>query len=573
MKRSLIRLSSLTLALTFVFVYAGSLFAAPPPGSPVARHGHLRTEGNRIVNEQGEPVQLRGMSLFWSLGATPRSFYSEPTIGHLANDWNADVVRAAMSVNMDWGAAQRSYLGESPETGAAETPTWGANAGGIPDPTNKDHVINVIDAAILHGIYVIVDWHAYFGNTRFPNPPPLDKTIEFFLELSDMYPNVPNIIWEILNEPIGNSSTSPGVNNWWNDTLKPWKQTVTNAIRNNGDDRIIIIGTPRWCQRPDVAAANPVDGKNLVYSMHFYAGSIISATNRNVNQDHNETGRQRIITTMMLHQKPVFISEWGLTHSDGGQPVGNPPGPRLDTIDVPMTNIWMDFLEQYNIGYANWNLNRDRQGSAAIMNTTGSGDGSNPSAWILSPSGTYMREELRRTEPRTPRFYSIDVRIQGGGTLILGGNLGPYEIAANHSAVLDAVPNQGETFVGWTVDGEFRNNLNSITLSGPGRSDDRVVIAEFTGTASSIIPASVRPNAAQWSVRKVERGIRIAGPQGSAADVVFYDIRGKAVRKFTAVSGTTTINSARIPAGNYLMVVRDRVTGRDVHKSKISLVN
>ena len=37
-----------------------------PAGSPVARHGALHVAGGRVVDSHGQPVTLRGMSLFWS---------------------------------------------------------------------------------------------------------------------------------------------------------------------------------------------------------------------------------------------------------------------------------------------------------------------------------------------------------------------------------------------------------------------------------------------------------------------------------------------------------------------------
>src|SRR4051812_38066252 len=44
---------------------AGAVALPDGPG-PVGRHGALRVAGNRIVDASGEPLQLRGMSLFWS---------------------------------------------------------------------------------------------------------------------------------------------------------------------------------------------------------------------------------------------------------------------------------------------------------------------------------------------------------------------------------------------------------------------------------------------------------------------------------------------------------------------------
>lgn len=41
----------------------------------------------------------------------------------------------------------------------------------------------------------------------------------------------------------------------------------------NDPDNIIIIGSPNWSQDVDIAAADPVEGTNLMYTLHFYAGS------------------------------------------------------------------------------------------------------------------------------------------------------------------------------------------------------------------------------------------------------------------------------------------------------------
>ena len=55
-----------------ILAFAGRVHAetsnetSAPKGSIVARHGRLRVEGNRVVDKNGRPVALHGMSLFWS---------------------------------------------------------------------------------------------------------------------------------------------------------------------------------------------------------------------------------------------------------------------------------------------------------------------------------------------------------------------------------------------------------------------------------------------------------------------------------------------------------------------------
>jgi len=54
------------------FAWIVALFAAFTPvdraqaETVVEKHGQLHVQGNRIVDKNGAPVQLRGMSLFWS---------------------------------------------------------------------------------------------------------------------------------------------------------------------------------------------------------------------------------------------------------------------------------------------------------------------------------------------------------------------------------------------------------------------------------------------------------------------------------------------------------------------------
>src|SRR5687767_5998958 len=93
----------------------------------IEKHGQLSVSGNRIVDKQGEPVQLRGMSLFWS--QWQGQFYNASAISWLVKDWNINVIRIAMAVD---------------------------HGGYAENPAELEKVTTVIDAAIKEGIYVIV---------------------------------------------------------------------------------------------------------------------------------------------------------------------------------------------------------------------------------------------------------------------------------------------------------------------------------------------------------------------------------------------------------------------------------
>src|SRR5688572_8312894 len=64
---------------------------APPTQTAVARHGALSVRGNRIVDSHGEPVVLRGMSLFWAQWMP--QFYNAECVRWLRDDWNVNIIR------------------------------------------------------------------------------------------------------------------------------------------------------------------------------------------------------------------------------------------------------------------------------------------------------------------------------------------------------------------------------------------------------------------------------------------------------------------------------------------------
>jgi endoglucanase len=234
---------------------------AESPMTILKHFGQLHIDGTQLVSQSGDPVILRGMSLFWSQWIP--KYYNQNCIQWLRDDWKCTIIRAAMAV--DYGG----YL-ENPQT-------------------EMTKVFQVIDACINLGIYVLVDWHDHEAENH------VEQAKTFFRSVANKYGNKPNIIYEIYNEPLQVS---------WSDVIKPYAQEVISEIRNIDPDNVIIVGTPNWSQDVEDAANDPLEFDNIAYALHFYTGT------------HRQWLRNKAMDAMN-QGLALFVTEWGLSEASG----------------------------------------------------------------------------------------------------------------------------------------------------------------------------------------------------------------------------------------------------------------
>ncbi len=306
--------------------------SANPAGSFVAEHGRLSVSGAALVDERGKPVQLRGMSAFWINWGEGRKFVNRATIDQLVKDWGITVYRLAVGVE--------------PE---------GAYA------SNPDAMIALataaIDACIENGIYVIVDWHAHDAL------PYGDKEAAFFKGIAEAYGKYPNVIYEIWNEPVHVS---------WKSQIKPFAENlIRTAIRPVDAQSLILVGTSTWSQDVDDCARDPINEPNVMYTLHFYAGT------------HGDSLRRKA-DAAIASGLPIFVSEWGTSAADGGA---------NGQVYLEASDVWLKWMNERGISWVNWSVSDKAESASALKpGTTGSG------AWTaddLTPSGRYVRERIR----------------------------------------------------------------------------------------------------------------------------------------------------------------------------------
>ncbi|MGD2035763.1 MAG: glycoside hydrolase family 5 protein [Bacteroidales bacterium] len=324
---------NIAIRLTIVIVFTASCLSLlffttgkeKQTGSVVGEYGRLRVGNGHIVDQTGEPVALKGMSLFWSQWQS--EFYNYDCIKWLRDDWNCQVIRAALSTGSN---------------GYAKHPE-----------KEMDKIRKVIDACIDLDLYVIVDWHSHHAEKE------TDLAREFFREISRLYGNYPNVIYEIYNEPVRSS---------WEKDVKPYCSLVTETIRKYDPDNVIVVGTPHWSQDVDIVAGNPISGKNIAYSLHFYAAT------------HKEWLREKA-QVAIDSGLALWVTEFGTCESDGNGP-----------IDYVEMEKWFDFMEKNKIGWCNWSIGVKEETSSALKPGA-----KNTGKWpesMLSESGAYIRNKL-----------------------------------------------------------------------------------------------------------------------------------------------------------------------------------
>src|SRR6185437_11222319 len=272
-----------------------------PQKTIVERYGQLSVKGNYIISEHGDTVQLRGMSFFWSQWMG--QFYNADVVRWLKDDWKCTVVRAAMGVD-NGGYLEQAY-------------------------EEKAKVMKVVKAAIDQGIYVIIDFHSHIAYEE------LDVAKDFFAEMAKKFGSYPNVLYEVYNEPLGETS--------WPDEIKPYEEAVIKTIRMYDPDNIVICGNRQWDQQPEEAASDPIEDANAVYSLHFYAAS------------HGQELRDNA-ERAMRKGKAIFCSEFGTCDYTGNG--------KMDTV---ATRQWLDFLDKHKISCCNWSI-ADKEETSAILN-------------------------------------------------------------------------------------------------------------------------------------------------------------------------------------------------------------
>jgi endoglucanase len=173
------------------------------------------------------------------------------------------------------------------------------------------------------------------------------------------------------------SLLSPGEE--WEEYICPFVTEVIDAIRGNGSDSIIIVGTPDNSTSVDAASDSPLDYSNIAYSARLLSGL------------DTDTQKEKL-DAALDDEVCVFVTQWGLTNDLGG-----------GGIHVSESLKWIEFFDENQISWCNYaigsysssetnalNLNNDRYTDE--QKTSGHWP-----AGMITESGSFIREEFLKT--------------------------------------------------------------------------------------------------------------------------------------------------------------------------------
>ena len=301
--------------------------AVPALAAGEEQPGPLHVEGTQLVDESGEPVQLRGVSTH-GLAWFPQ--YVNAYCFRQLHEWGVDVIRLAM------------YTAE-----------YGGYCEGGDQQALKQLIKDGVAYATEAGMYAIVDWHILSDGD--PNTHK-NEAMAFFDEMSAAFAGQDNVLYEICNEPNGGTDWA---------AVKAYALEVIPVIRANDPDAVVIVGTPNWCQMVDQAAADPIsEYDNVMYALHFYAD-----THRDDLRARMEAAAQAAL--------PIFVTEFGTCDASGN-----------GAVNEEQSDIWVALMDELGISYVNWNLSNKDESSAILQNGCAKTSGFTPED--LSRSGRWL---------------------------------------------------------------------------------------------------------------------------------------------------------------------------------------
>ena len=174
-----------------------------------------------------------------------------------------------------------------------------------------------VDAALWHGLYVIVVWHAIGIPDGYHFRPPAEwglpwdaydsnfaMATAFWDAVGRRYGNEGRVMFELWNEPVHKDSEKVGAKPW--KELKAFYVRLLGTVRQHGNN-VALCGGLKWSRDLNGIKMNPLADPNTAYCWHVYPG-----------QDKGSAAAWERRLDGLPANRPVIATEWGFD-ADPGQ--------------------------------------------------------------------------------------------------------------------------------------------------------------------------------------------------------------------------------------------------------------
>ena len=243
----------------------------------VAANGKLTKSGLFVTNSSGKKIELRGVGLHYLLQY--KNLHNWQLFNTLKN-YGVNLIRISTYLHdiipqKSDGELAKGYLSSKVETIA--------------------EIEKIIKICVDLGMYCIIDWHNLDDNIMTYK----DDAIEFFDYFSKKYGDIPNILYEVSNEPYNDSAS----------TVAAYVNELRKTILANTTNPIIITGVGMAEKADDTFATRSLALKNEL--------SAIGITDVFISPHFYGYNFSTIIESCLQNDIPLFISEWGNSDSNG----------------------------------------------------------------------------------------------------------------------------------------------------------------------------------------------------------------------------------------------------------------
>ena len=246
----------------------------------------LQVQGNRIVDENGLPAILRGVTIEdqYHMGWVGLHRFNEADVVELVQNWHVNVIRVPILPDL-----------------------WQGN------PSYTEDILDpIVNWGSTHGVYILLGWHAH-GNpitgeveasslTGLPpfhgNPfnPNMTLATNFWGSVAERYKNDPWVIYSIFNEPAYIT---------WKE-WRPVAEQLVDVVRSHNPRALILVSGVYWAYDLRNIEQDPVRRQNIVYEAHVYPSQRIWV------------GPWDEYFGYLADYYPVFAGEWGYQPGDPG---------------------------------------------------------------------------------------------------------------------------------------------------------------------------------------------------------------------------------------------------------------